>query len=165
MKLSSRINWGIIALMFFAFIALSVAELRLLQSNTSTLISNETEKALASYTKAANATLASSQTKSMMLSVVAETLAARPSIASANVTDEEGNVSVSHESASTGPIPSWFSLIDPAPAFKKRIALPNNDSYFVVTSDKHDTYSKFTAIVIKNATILSKCYYFNIRSS
>ena len=153
MKLSSRINWGIIALMFFAFIALSVAELRLLQSNTSTLISNETEKALASYTKAANATLASSQTKSMMLSVVAETLAARPSIASANVTDEEGNVSVSHESASTGPIPSWFSLIDPAPAFKKRIALPNNDSYLVVTSDKHDTYSKFTAIVIKNATI------------
>lgn len=153
MKLSSRINWGIIALMFFAFIALSVAELRLLQSNTSTLISNVTEKALASYTKAANATLASSQTKSMMLSVVAETLAARPSIASANVTDEEGNVSVSHESASTGPIPSWFSLIDPAPAFKKRIALPNNDSYLVVTSDKHDTYSKFTAIVIKNATI------------
>ena len=153
MKLSSRINWGIIALMFIAFIALSVAELRLLQSNTSTLISNETEKALASYTKAANATLASSQTKSMMLSVVAETLAARPSIASANVTDEEGNVSVSHESASTGPIPSWFSLIDPAPAFKKRIALPNNDSYLVVTSDKHDTYSKFTAIVIKNATI------------
>lgn len=153
MKLSSRINWGIIALMFIAFIALSVAELRLLQSNTSTLISNVTEKALASYTKAANATLASSQTKSMMLSVVAETLAARPSIASANVTDEEGNVSVSHESASTGPIPSWFSLIDPAPAFKKRIALPNNDSYLVVTSDKHDTYSKFTAIVIKNATI------------
>lgn len=153
MKLSSRINWGIIALMFFAFIALSVAELRLLQSNTSTLISNETEKALASYTKAANATPASSQTKSMMLSVVAETLAARPSIASANVTDEEGNVSVSHESASTDPIPSWFSLIDPAPAFKKRIALPNNDSYLVVTSDKHDTYSKFTAIVIKNATM------------
>ena len=153
MKLSSRINWGIIALMFFAFIALSVAELRLLQSNTSTLISNETEKALASYTKAANATPASSQTKSMMLSVVAETLAARPSIASANVTDEEGNVSVSHESASTDPIPSWFSLIDPAPAFKKRIALPNNDSYLVVTSDKQDTYSKFTAIVIKNATM------------
>lgn len=139
--------------MFFAFVALSVAELRLLQSNTSTLISNETEKALASYTKAANATPASSQTKSMMLSVVAETLAARPSIASANVTDEEGNVSVSHESASTDPIPSWFSLIDPAPAFKKRIALPNNDSYLVVTSDKHDTYSKFTAIVIKNATM------------
>lgn len=154
MKLSSRINWGIIALMFFAFIALSVAELRLLQSNTSTLISNETEKALASYTKAANATPASSQTKSMMLSVVAETLAARPSIASVNVIDEEGNVSVSHESASTDPIPSWFSLIDPAPAFKKRIALPNNDSYLVVTSDKHDTYSKFTAIVIKNATML-----------
>ena len=153
MKLSSRINWGIIALMFIAFIALSVAELRLLQSNTSTLISNVTEKALASYTKATNATPASSQTKSMMLSAVAETLAARPSIASANVTDEEGNVSVSHESASTGPIPSWFSLIDPAPAFKKRIALPNNDSYLVVTSDKHDTYSKFTAIVIKNATI------------
>ena len=153
MKLSSRINWGIIALMFFAFIALSVAELRLLQSNTSTLISNVTEKALASYTKATNATPASSQTKSMMLSAVAETLAARPSIASANVTDEEGNVSVSHESASTGPIPSWFSLIDPAPAFKKRIALPNNDSYLVVTLDKHDTYSKFTAIVIKNATI------------
>lgn len=153
MKLSSRINWGIIALMFFAFIALSVAELRLLQSNTSTLISNETEKALASYTKAANATPASSQTKSMMLSVVAETLAARPSIASVNVTDEEGNVSDSHESASTDPIPSWFSLIDPAPAFKKRIALPNNDSYLVVTSDKHDTYSKFTAIVIKNATM------------
>lgn len=153
MKLSSRINWGIIALMFFAFIALSVAELRLLQSNTSTLINNETEKALASYTKAANATPASSQTKSMMLSVVAETLAARPSIASANVTDEEGNVSDSHESASTDPIPSWFSLIDPAPAFKKRIALPNNDSYLVVTSDKHDTYSKFTAIVIKNATM------------
>lgn len=153
MKLSSRINWGIIALMFFAFIALSVAELRLLQSNTSTLISSETEKALASYTKAANATPASSQTKSMMLSVVAETLAARPSIASVNVTDEEGNVSDSHESASTDPIPSWFSLIDPAPAFKKRIALPNNDSYLVVTSDKHDTYSKFTAIVIKNATM------------
>lgn len=153
MKLSSRINWGIIALMFFAFIALSVAELRLLQSNTSTLISSETEKALASYTKATNATPASSQTKSMMLSVLAETLAARPSIASANVTDEEGNVSVSHESASTDPIPSWFSLIDPAPAFKKRIALPNNDSYLVVTSDKHDTYSKFTAIVIKNATM------------
>ncbi|GMM70338.1 hypothetical protein MTsDn5_02900 [Alteromonas gracilis] len=153
MKLSSRINWGIIALMFFAFIALSVAELRLLQSNTSTLISSETEKALASYTKAANATPASSQTKSMMLSAVAETLAARPSIASVNVTDEEGNVSVSHESASTDPIPSWFSLVDPAPAFKKRIALPNNDSYLVVTSDKHDTYSKFTAIVIKNATM------------
>ena len=153
MKLSSRINWGIIALMFFAFIALSVAELRLLQSNTSTLISSETEKALASYTKAANATPASSQTKSMMLSAVAETLAARPSIASVNVIDEEGNVSVSHESASTDPIPSWFSLVDPAPAFKKRIALPNNDSYLVVTSDKHDTYSKFTAIVIKNATM------------
>ncbi|APD85951.1 diguanylate cyclase [Alteromonas sp. Mex14] len=153
MKLSSRINWGIIALMFFAFIALSVAELRLLQSNTSTLISSETEKALASYTKAANATPASSQTKSMMLSAVAETLAARPSIASVNVTDEEGNVSDSHESASTDPIPSWFSLVDPAPAFKKRIALPNNDSYLVVTSDKHDTYSKFTAIVIKNATM------------
>ena len=153
MKLSSRINWGIIALMFFAFIALSVAELRLLQSNTSTLISSETEKALASYTKAANATPASSQTKSMMLSAVAETLAARPFIASANVTDEEGNVSVSHESASTDPIPSWFSLVDPAPAFKKRIALPNSDSYLVVTSDKHDTYSKFTAIVIKNATM------------
>ena len=153
MKLSSRINWGIIALMFFAFIALSVAELRLLQSNTSTLISSETEKALASYTKATNATPASSQTKSMMLSAVAETLAARPSIASVNVIDEEGNVSVSHESASTDPIPSWFSLVDPAPAFKKRIALPNNDSYLVVTSDKHDTYSKFTAIVIKNATM------------
>lgn len=153
MKLSSRINWGIIALMFFAFIALSVAELRLLQSNTSTLISSETEKALASYTKAANATPASSQTKSMMLSAVAETLAARPSIASVNVTDEEGNVSDSHESASTDPIPSWFSLIDPAPAFKKRIALPNNDSYLVVTSDKHDIYSKFTAIVVKNATM------------
>ena len=153
MKLSSRVIWGIIALMFFAFIALSVAELRLLQSNTSTLISSETEKALASYTKAANATPASSQTKSMMLSAVAETLAARPSIASANVTDEEGNVSVSHESASTGPIPSWFSLIDPAPSFKKRIALPNNDSYLVVTSDKHDKYSKFTAVVVKNATM------------
>ncbi|MBJ2128803.1 EAL domain-containing protein [Alteromonas sp. IB21] len=153
MKLFSRINWGIIALLFFAFIALSVAELRVLQSDTSTLISDDTEKALASYTKAVNTTSASSQTRSVILNALAENLADSPYIASANIVDKQGNVSVRHENASTNVIPSWFALIDTTPAFNKRVALPNNDDYLVVTSDKHAVYTKFSAVVVKNAVM------------
>jgi len=44
MKLSNQINWGIIALMLFAFVIVSMAELRALQSNTSALIADEKSK-------------------------------------------------------------------------------------------------------------------------
>ncbi len=156
MKLSNQINCGIIALMLFAFVIVSMAELRALQSNTSALIADETEQALASYTKAVGQSLPdSSQQNSQLLAILAESIASKPYIASSNIMDNQGSVSVEYKNASAGSIPSWFALLDSAPAINKRVTLPNNEGFLVVTSDKHYAYTTFSALVIKYGIIFA----------
>ena len=73
MKLTNQTNWGVVALLFLAFTALSVAELRELQLNTSEAVTLQAEKSAANYRKNIDQLSSlSPQTEELVLSTLLE---------------------------------------------------------------------------------------------
>ncbi|MBT3137226.1 EAL domain-containing protein [Alteromonas sp. ALT199] len=156
MKLSSRTNLGIVALLFLAFTALSVAELHGLQSKTSEAVALQAEKSAVIYKKAVSQlTSLSGQAEEIILSTLLESAIAQPYISTAAIIDANGNEVAKKGAATNSILPSWYSLIDSNPNFDKQVSLGNSENKLVLTSNKQKSASDFIAVLIKNiATFL-----------
>ncbi|CAB9493475.1 EAL domain-containing protein [Alteromonas macleodii] len=151
MKLSSQTNLGIVTLLFLAFTALSVAELRELQSNTSEAVTLQAEKSALVYKKAvAQQVPLSPQAERLALETLLESAVAQPYVSAASVVDSNGKEALSAKAASENTVPPWYSLVDPSPAFVKRIALYNSENNLVLTASKSTLASNLLAVLIKN---------------
>ncbi|MDY6977248.1 MAG: diguanylate cyclase, partial [Pseudomonadota bacterium] len=96
MKLSSQTNLGIVTLLFLAFTALSVAELRELQSNTSEAVTLQAEKSALVYKKAvAQQVPLSPQAERLALETLLESAVAQPYVSAASVVDSNGKEALS----------------------------------------------------------------------
>lgn len=165
MKLSSQTNLGIVTLLFLAFTALSVAELRELQSNTSEAVTLQAEKSALVYKKAvAQQVPLSPQAERLALETLLESAVAQPYVSAASVVDSNGKEALSAKAASENTVPPWYSLVDPSPAFVKRIALYNSENNLVLTASKSTLASNLLTVLIKNiaaflalAVLLSLC--------
>lgn len=156
MKLSSRTNLGIVALLFLAFTALSVAELHGLQSKTSEAVALQAEKSAVIYKKAVSQlTSLSGQAEEIILNTLLESAIAQPYISTAAIIDANGNEVAKKGAATNSILPSWYSLIDSNPNFDKQVSLGNSENKLVLTSNKQKSASDFIAVLIKNiATFL-----------
>lgn len=152
MKLSSRTNLGIVTLLFLAFTALSVAELRELQAHVSEAVTLQAEKSAVIYKNTiSQLSSPSSQTEQLVFDSLLESAVAQPYISAAAIIDENGKSIVQKGMTSNSRVPSWFSLIDPSPDFDKRVSLGTGGSKLVLTSNKQETAARFFATLVKNA--------------
>lgn len=151
MKLSSRTNLGIVTLLFLAFTALSVAELRALQSKTSEAVALQAEKSAVIYKKAVSQlTSLSVQAEEIILNTLLESAIAQPYISTAAIIDANGNEVAKKGAATNSILPSWYSLIDSNPNFDKQVSLGISENKLVLTSNKQKSASDFIAVIIKN---------------
>ena len=124
MKLTNQTNWGVVALLFLAFTALSVAELRELQLNTSEAVTLQAEKSAANYRKNIDQLSSlSPQTEELVLSTLLESTVSQPHISYAAIVDASGSVVAKREAAIQNAVPSWFTSIDSNSELEKRIPL------------------------------------------
>ncbi|AXT37277.1 EAL domain-containing protein [Alteromonas sp. BL110] len=151
MKLSSQTNLGIVALLFLAFTALSVVELRELQSNASEAVMLQAEKSALVYKQAVVQQVPlSPQAERLALETLLESAAAQPLVSAALVIDPDGKEILSAKAVSENTAPSWYSHLDPSPAFVKRVALYNSENNLVLTTSKSTLANGFFTVLVKN---------------
>lgn len=151
MKLSSQTNLGIVALLFLAFTALSVAELRELQINASEAVTLQAEKSALIYRSAvAQQVSLSPQNERLALKTLTESAVAQPYISAASVIDADGKEVLSAKALSEDTLPSWYSFVDPSPSYTKRAPLYNSENNLVLTASESMIANKFIAVLIKN---------------
>ena len=151
MKLTNQTNWGVVALLFLAFTALSVAELRELQLNTSEAVTLQAEKSAANYRKNIDQLSSlSPQTEELVLSTLLESTVSQPHISYAAIVDASGSVVAKREAAIQNAVPSWFTSIDSNSELEKRIPLGDSQRALVLTSNKLEVYTRFTNVLLRN---------------
>ncbi len=123
MKLSSRTNLGLVTLLFLAFTALSVAELRELQAHTSRAVTLQAEKSAEILNDSFNQVSAPPlQTEQLILNALLESAVSQPYISAAALIDADGNEIAQQVRPFKSTVPSWFSLIDPSANYSKRVS-------------------------------------------
>ena len=151
MKLSSRTNLGLVTLLFLAFTALSVAELRELQAHTSRAVTLQAEKSAEilndSFNQVSSPPL---QTEQLILNALLESAVSQPYISAAALIDADGNEIAQQERPFKSTVPSWFSLIDPSANYSRRVSLGPSGSNLVLTSSKQETAARFASALVKN---------------
>lgn len=154
MKLSSRTNLGIVTLLLLAFTALSVVELRELQTRTAEAVSLLAERSAVSYNKAVdNFSYESTQAETLVFNTLLESAVAQPYISAASITNANGDEIAKKETVSNTALPVWYSLIDTEDNFHKRISLGDSGNKLSLTSSKQEIATEFFITLIKNGAL------------
>lgn len=151
MKLSSRTNLGIVTLLLLAFTALSVVELRELQSRTAKAVTLLAERSATIYNNAVDHFSSESpQAEILVFNTLLESAVAQPYISTASIINAEGEEIAKKETTNSNVLPAWYPLIDSGPRFYKRVSLGSSGNKLSLTESKQEVANIFIATSMLN---------------